>query len=73
MRQTNKHPVCGTSTLPLAIRGNGFGALLVTRAAGGRPFRMSDVGLVEANAVHSAVALEYERVRQQLRPGTRAA
>jgi len=39
------------------IRGIGFGALLVTRAAAGRPFSKSVVGRMEANAVQAAVAL----------------
>ena len=56
--------------VPLAIRGHQFGALAIGRPAGATAFSASEVGLVEAYGVQAAIALEFERVRHEVRVGS---
>jgi signal transduction histidine kinase len=56
--------------VPLVIRGRRFGGMSIGRAAGDPSFAPSDVGLIEAYGVQAAIALELERVRQEVRAGS---
>jgi signal transduction histidine kinase len=56
--------------VPLAIRGHHFGALAIGRPAGATAFSASEVGLIEAYGAQAAIALEFERVRREIRIGS---
>jgi signal transduction histidine kinase len=56
--------------VPLVVRGRAFGALAIGRAPGAPRFSRADVRLIEAYAVHAATALEFDRVREELRLGS---
>lgn len=60
-------------TVPLVIRGRAFGALSIARDRGARPYTTTEISLVQAYAVQAAIALEFDRVREELRLGTVAA
>jgi signal transduction histidine kinase len=53
--------------VPMSVRGRAFGALVVGRVVGSTDFSRSDVTLIEAHAVQAAIALEFDRVRGELR------
>jgi len=53
--------------MPLVTGGRVFGAMAVAHAPGHPPFRAADVALVEAFAHQAAIALEFARVREELR------
>jgi signal transduction histidine kinase len=53
--------------MPLVTGGRVFGAMAVAHAPGHPPFRGADVALVEAFAHQAAIALEFARVREELR------
>jgi signal transduction histidine kinase len=53
--------------MPLVTSGRVFGAMAVAHAPGHPPFRAADVALVEAFAHQAAIALEFARVRDELR------
>ena len=55
--------------VPLVIRDRRFGAMAIGRPVGARPFRPSEVALIEAYGVQAAIALEFDRVRAGLRAG----
>jgi two-component system, NarL family, sensor histidine kinase DevS len=59
--------------VPLFVRGGCIGALAVGRVPTQKTFSQVEVGLVEAHGVQAAVALEFERVREELRLGVVAA
>ncbi len=56
--------------VPLVIRGRRFGVLAIGRPVGAVPFTDSAVRLIEAYGVQAAIALEFERVRKELRQGS---
>jgi signal transduction histidine kinase len=56
--------------VPLAVRDRTFGALVVGRPVGAEPFAAAEIRLIEAYASQAAVALEFERVREELRRGS---
>jgi len=58
---------------PLAIRGRRFGAIAISREPGGAPFSRPEIRLIEAYSTQAAIALEFERVRNELRRGSVAA
>jgi signal transduction histidine kinase len=53
--------------VPLVARGKVFGAMAVAHSPGSAPFRAAHVALVEAFAGQAAIALEFTRVRAELR------
>lgn len=53
--------------MPLVAGGRVFGTMSVAHARGDPPFRPADVALVEAFAHQAAIALEFARVREELR------
>jgi signal transduction histidine kinase len=55
--------------IPMSVRGRAFGGLVLGRVAGSPPFSRAEVTLIEAHAVQAAIALEFERVREELRRG----
>jgi signal transduction histidine kinase len=59
--------------VPLVVRGRCLGAVAVGRRPGTTSFSQVEVGLIEAHAVQAAVALEFDRVREELRLGVVAA
>jgi signal transduction histidine kinase len=52
--------------VPLAVRGNALGSLMVANAHGGPPLREAAVQLLETFAEQAAVALEHARLRREL-------
>jgi signal transduction histidine kinase len=56
--------------VPLQIRGQRFGAMTIARTPGSPAFSRSEVALIEAYGVQAAIALEFERVRGELRRGS---
>jgi signal transduction histidine kinase len=56
--------------VPLHIRGRRFGAMTIARTPGSAPFSRSEIALIEAYGVQAAIALEFERVRGELRRGS---
>jgi signal transduction histidine kinase len=54
-------------SVPLRVRGQPFGALVMVRAAGRASFTDQDVVLVETFAEQAAVAFEYIRAQSELR------
>ena len=56
-------------SVPMSVRGRVFGGLAVGRRPGSRPFSRGEVSMIEAHAVHAAIALEFDRVRAELRRG----
>ena len=56
--------------VPLQIRGQRFGAMTIARAPGSAAFSRSEIALIEAYGVQAAIALEFERVRGELRRGS---
>ena len=54
-------------SVPLVIRDRRFGVMAIGRPVGAPPFTESDVRLIEAYGVQAAIALEFERVRTDLR------
>jgi signal transduction histidine kinase len=53
--------------VPLVVRGRAFGAMAVGRPRDGSPFSRLEVSIIEAYGVQAAIALEFDRVRQELR------
>jgi signal transduction histidine kinase len=53
--------------VPMSIRGRAFGGLAVGRLPGSRPFSRVQVDVIEAHAVQAAIALEFDRVREEIR------
>jgi signal transduction histidine kinase len=56
--------------VPLQIRGQRFGAMTIARTPGSAAFSRSEIALIEAYGVQAAIALEFERVRGELRRGS---
>ena len=56
-------------SVPMTVRGSVFGGLAVGRRPGSQPFARGEVSMIEAHAVHAAIALEFDRVRGELRRG----
>ena len=56
--------------VPLAVRDRTFGALVIGRRVGAEPFSAGEIRLIEAYAAQAAIALEFERVREELRRGS---
>jgi signal transduction histidine kinase len=56
--------------VPLAVRDRTFGALVVGRPIGAESFSAGEIRLIEAYAAQAAIALEFERVREELRRGS---
>lgn len=52
--------------VPLSVRGEAFGTLVVANLRGGRGFGDEDLRLVEAFATQAATALEYDRAQQEI-------
>jgi len=55
--------------VPMTVRGRAFGGLAVGRNVGSPPFSRGDVHMIEAHSVQASVALEFDRVRQELKRG----
>ncbi len=53
--------------VPMSIRRRPFGGLAVGRFPGSRPFSRTQVNVIEAHAVQAAIALEFDRVREEIR------
>jgi signal transduction histidine kinase len=64
LREMGTGPVVA---VPLSIRGRAFGGLAVGRLPGARRFSQRQVNLIEAHAVQAAIALEFDRVREEIR------
>ena len=56
--------------VPLAVRDRTFGALVIGRPVGAESFSAGEIRLIEAYAAQAAIALEFERVREELRRGS---
>ena len=56
--------------VPLAVRDRTFGALVFGRRVGAASFSAAEIRLIEAYAAQAAIALEFERVREELRRGS---
>ena len=56
--------------VPLAVRDRTFGALVIGRPVGAESFSAGEIRLIEAYAAQAAIALEFERVRAELRRGS---
>jgi signal transduction histidine kinase len=61
------HLVGPMVAVPLVVRGRAFGAMAVGRPDDGAPFSRLEVSVIEAYGVQAAIALEFDRVRQELR------
>lgn len=68
-----RHLVGPMVAVPLVIRGRAFGGMAVGRPSDGSPFSRLEVSIIEAYGVQAAIALEFDRVRQELRGGAVAA
>jgi len=66
MRRMGMGPVVA---VPMSVRGRAFGGLAVGRQPGSRRFSRHEVNMIEAHAVQAAIALEFDRVREELRRG----
>jgi signal transduction histidine kinase len=62
-----RHLVGPMVATPLIVRGRAFGAMAVGRPSDGSPFSRLEVSMIEAYGVQAAIALEFDRVRQELR------
>jgi signal transduction histidine kinase len=62
-----RHLVGPMVAVPLVVRGRAFGAMAVGRPRDGSPFSRLEVSIIEAYGVQAAIALEFDRVRQELR------
>ena len=56
--------------VPLAVRDRTFGALVIGRPVGAESFSAVEIRLIEAYSAQAAIALEFERVREELRRGS---
>jgi signal transduction histidine kinase len=68
-----RHLVGPMVAVPLVIRGRAFGGMAVGRPCDGSLFSRLEVSIIEAFGVQAAIALEFDRVRQELRGGAIAA
>lgn len=67
-RPESRHlgPLGSAVAVPLWVRGEPFGCLLVARDPGNRAFESADVDEEETFAAQAAVALEYARTREEV-------
>lgn len=68
-----RHLVGPMVAVPLVVRDRAFGAMAVGRPYVGSPFSPMEISVIEAYGVQAAIALEFDRVRQELRGGAAVA